>query len=267
MHYAGSHETMNLSPTDIHNVVGIFLWPFLRIGAAVGVAPIFGARTVPVRVRLALALTLTTIVVPLVPSVPAAEILGADGLLIASQQILIGLSMGFVLLVVFVAFVLGGQVVAMQMGLGFASLVDPQNGVQTPMVSQFYVLLATLIFLALDGHLTLIQVLVDSFRTMPIGTAGIGTDGLWQVVIWGREIFAGAVMIALPSIVTLLLVNLAFGVLTRSAPQLNIFAVGFPVIIVSGYVVIMATLWTSLPRLTGFVERSLMLLTNLMIGG
>ncbi len=258
---------MNISPSEIQNVVGIFLWPFLRIGAAVGVAPVFGARTVPVRVRLALAMALTVIVVPLMPSVPAMDILGAQGLQVAGQQILIGLSMGFTMLVVFAAFVLGGQIVAMQMGLGFASLVDPQNGVQTPMVSQFYVLLATLIFLALDGHLTLIHVLVDSFHTMPINATGIRTEGLWQVVIWGREIFIGAVMIALPSIVTLLLVNLSFGVLTRSAPQLNIFAVGFPVIIVSGYVVIMVTLWTALPRLTGFVERSLVLVTDLVDGG
>lgn len=257
---------MIIYPSDLQDMVGVFLWPFLRIGAAVGVAPVFGARSVPVRVRLVLALALTVIVVPLMPSAPATDILGAEGLLVAGQQMLIGLSMGFVLLVVFAAFVLGGQVVAMQMGLGFASLVDPQNGVQTPMVSQFYVLLATLIFLALDGHLTVIQVLVDSFRTMPIDATGIGKAGLWQVVNWGREIFAGAVMIALPSILTLLLVNLSFGVLTRSAPQLNIFAVGFPVIIVSGYVVIMVTLWTALPRVTGFVERSLVLLTNLVAG-
>ncbi len=248
-------------------MVGAYLWPFLRIGAAIGVAPVFGARTVPVRTRLALALVLTAVVAPLVPATPAAELLSAEGLLVAAHQILIGLLMGFVLLVVFAAFVLGGQVVAMQMGLGFASLVDPQNGVQTPMVSQLYVLLATLVFLALDGHLTLIQVLAESFYTMPIDAAGVGTAGIWQVILWGREIFAGAVMIALPAIITLLLVNLSFGVLTRSAPQLNIFAVGFPVIILSGYVVIMVTLWTALPRLSDFVERSVSLLTNLLIRG
>ncbi len=255
---------MSINPVDMQNLLGSFLWPFLRIGAAVGVAPIFGARTVPLRVRLLLALALTVIVVPLVPTTPQVDALTAEGLRIAAQQILIGLSMGFVLLVVFAAFVLGGQIVAMQMGLGFASLVDPQNGVQTPMVSQFYILLATLIFLALDGHLTLIRVLVDSFQTMPIGVRGIGPEGLWQIVIWGREIFVGAVMIALPAITTLLLVNLAFGVLTRSAPQLNIFAVGFPVIITSGFVVITITLWSALPRLTDFVERSLLLLREIL---
>ena len=254
---------MTLALTDISTLLGSVIWPFIRIGAAVGVAPIFGARSVPVRIRLALTVALTSVVVPLLPGVPVVDMLSLDAMLLAGQQLLIGAAMGFSLLVVFAAFVLGGQIVAMQMGLGFASLVDPQNGVQTPMVSQFYVLLSTLIFLALDGHLTLIQVLVDSFHSIPIDSSGLSVTGLWVLAHWGREVFAGAVSIALPTITTLMLVNLAFGVLTRAAPQLNIFAVGFPVIIAAGYVVIMFTLWSALPRLSMLLERTFTMLRGL----
>lgn len=248
---------MQILASDITALFGSFLWPFLRIGAAVGVAPVFGARTVPVRVRLGIALVLTAVVVPLVPAAPHVDMLSASAVFLAMQQILIGLAMGFALLVAFAAFILGGQIVAMQMGLGFASLVDPQNGVQTPMVSQLYVLLATLIFLAFDGHLMLIQALVNSFHHMPLGMIGLGGNGIWRLVSLGSEVFAGAIMVALPAITTLLLVNLAFGVVTRAAPQLNIFAVGFPVIIVSGLFVIMVTLDNTVPRLWSLIEQAI----------
>lgn len=257
---------MAFSFTEISAYIGSFFWPFVRIGAALGVAPVFGARTVPVRTRLFFAFLITMVIVPLIPAAPKIDPLTPDGVLIAIQQLLIGLSMGFALLMVFAAFILGGQVIAMQMGLGFASLIDPQNGVQTPVISQLYVLLSTLIFLSLDGHLVLITVLAESFQTMPIAPQALTSDSMWLMVSWGREIFASAILIAMPVITTLLLVNIAFGVMTRAAPQLNIFAVGFPVIMTAGFILIFITLDGVQAHLTRIVDGVFEMLKLLVSG-
>jgi flagellar biosynthetic protein FliR len=257
---------MNFTSAQISAAIGSYLWPFFRIAAVIAVAPIFGARTVPVRIRLGLALVLTLIVAPVLPPAPALDPISPLGLLVTVQQILIGSAMGFAILLVFSAFVLGGQVFAMQMGLGFASMVDPQRGVQVPMVSQFYVLFATLVFLSLNGHLILIQVVADSFRSMPVAPTGLTTIGLWTLVGWGKQMFAGAVLIALPAIATLMIVNLAFGVMTRAAPQLNIFAVGFPISMTVGFVVMMIMLPTAVPQLEHLVDNVFAMVRQL-VGG
>ncbi len=241
---------MTITSAEISGWVGSYLWPFFRIGALVGVAPIFGAHTVPVRVRIGLALALTLLVVPLLPPAPAIDALTGVGALVAFHQVAIGAAMGFALLLLFGAFVLGGEIFAMQMGLGFASLLDPQRGVQVPVVSQFYVLLATLVFLALDGHLVLLEVLVDSFRTIPVGPRGLAAASMYTLVGWAGHMFSGAVLIALPAITTLLVVNIAFGVMTRAAPQLNIFAVGFPVIMTAGFI----AMWLTLPSVAAQLQ-------------
>ena len=137
---------------------------------------------------------------------------------------------------------LAGQVIAQQMGLGFASLVDPQTGLQVPVLSQFYITLATLMFLAFDGHLVMIAVLAESFVAIPISESGVTGLALGMVLDWTSALFAGALAVALPPIVALLIVNIAFGVVTRSAPQLNIFAIGFHVIILFGVFVCYLTL-------------------------
>lgn len=194
-------------------------------------------------------LALTWAILPFVPPMPVVEPLSPEGLLVTVQQVLIGLSMGFILRLVFGALELGGQVIAMQVGLSFASLADPQNGAQSPLLSQFYTLLGTLIFLALNGHLLLIQLLVDSFTVLPVTPTGIDRDWLWVLVNWGSQMFAGAVLVALPAIAALLVVNLAFGVMVRAAPQLNIFAVGFPITLVLGLLIILYSLPTLLYQL------------------
>jgi flagellar biosynthetic protein FliR len=128
------------------------------------------------------------------------------------------------------------------MGLSFAFNMDPMHGTQVPVLGQFYSMLVMLTFLALDGHLRLIEVLVDGFRTMPVGTSGLGTDGIWSIITWGSQLFTGALSIALPGVTALLIVNVAFGVMSRAAPQLNLFAVGFPITLVFGLVIVIAGL-------------------------
>jgi len=229
-----------ISAVELNAWVGSLLWPFIRIGSMLIAAPVFGARMVPRRIRLALALMLAWILSPLVYA-DAAVInpLSAQGAAVAAQQVLIGVAMGFTLQLVFSALVIAAQSMSMGMGLGFAMAVDPQNGVQVPVIGQYYLTLGTLIFLALDGHLIMIQVLIDSFQSLPVSINGLTQDGLWALVGWGGRMFAGAVLIALTAMTSMLLINLAFGVMSRAAPQLNIFGVGFPVMMGMGFLVIL----------------------------
>lgn len=230
---------MELSITEINAWVGSFLWPFLRISAMFVSAPLFSSRMMPLKVRLLIGLLLSLMIEPMILSVPATEPLSPEGLLISAHQVLIGLGMGFILQLIFSAFALAGEVVAMSMGLGFASMIDPQNGVQIPVLSSYYVVLVTLIFLSLNGHLLLIVMIMESFQSLPIGVHGVGVDGVWQIVAWASAMFSGAVLVALPALISLLMVNLAFAMITRTAPQLNIFAVGFPMTLMLGFIFIL----------------------------
>jgi flagellar biosynthetic protein FliR len=214
-------------------------FPFARIGACLMVAPLFGARFVPARTRVLLAAALTALVAPLAPSTGIAPF-SAEGVVVVAQQLLIGVALGFALQVVFDALGLAGQLLANSMGLSFAFNVDPLRGSSTAALGQLYIILATLTFLAMGGHLALLEVLVQGFTTMPIGTTGLGSEGLWNLVSWGGQLFSGAVAVALPGVTALLIVNLAFGVVSRAAPSLNLFAVGFPVSLVIGLLVVLA---------------------------
>ncbi|MCU7916894.1 MAG: flagellar biosynthetic protein FliR [Candidatus Thiodiazotropha sp. (ex Dulcina madagascariensis)] len=220
-----------------------YLWPMVRISAMLLAAPLFSSRQVPVRFRLFLMLLITLLVAPSLPTPPQAEVLSHTGFMIMLQQILIGVLMGFILQMVFGALIFGGQVIAYSMGLGFASMVDPTNGVQVPVIAQFYLIFATLLFLIFNGHLLAIELLADSFATMPVAVDGISRNGLLDIVAWGSRLFAGGLLIALPIIGAMLMVNMGMGVVMRAAPQLNIFSVGFPITMLLGF----ALIWVTLP--------------------
>jgi flagellar biosynthesis protein FliR len=213
-------------------------FPFARIGACLMVAPVFGARFVPPRTRIILAVAVTALVVPMIPA-PTIAPFSPQGFVVVFQQLLIGVALGFALQVVFDALALAGQLLANSMGLSFAFNIDPLRGSSTPALGQLYVILATLTFLALGGHLALIEMLVAGLHTLPIGTDGLGQEGLWSLILWGGTLFSGAIGIALPGVTALLIVNLAFGVVSRAAPSLNLFAVGFPVSLVVGLLVVL----------------------------
>ncbi len=233
---------LQLTGNELMSWVGGLFWPFLRIGALFVSAPLFGASSVPVRVRILLGVLVAWLLFPVLPPVPAVDLISGEALLVSIYQVLIGVAMGFILQLVFGIFVIAGQSIAMAMGLGFASAVDPQNGVQVPVVSQAFVILVTLVFLALNGHLLLIELLADSFRLLPVGVIRPEPEQLWKIALWGSYLFAGGLLVALPAVTGLLLVNIAFGVAARAAPQLNIFAVGFPVMILAGFVLMLVLL-------------------------
>ena len=255
---------MTFAEAQLNLWLASFVWPLLRISALVVAAPVFSSRQTPVIYRAGLALVLTWVVMPLLPPPPVVRVISAEALLMLLQQLLIGISMGFVLQMVFAGLVFGGQVIAYSMGLGFASMVDPQNGVQVPVVSQFYLILATLMFLLLDGHLLLIELLVQSFHTFPVAVDGISRNGLRDIVAWGSVMFAGGLLMALPVMAALLLVNLGMGVVTRAAPQLNIFAVGFPITMLMGFVLMWASLDNVLGGFQSLLESAFALIRQLL---
>jgi len=212
-----------------------FLWPFIRISALLLAAPLLSLQAVSVRIRIVLALVLTWVVYPTVEW-PYIDPLSSEGLKVLLIQVVIGVSAGLILQIVNAALVVGGQSVTASMGLGMANMIDPNLG-NVPVLSQFFVICATLIFLALGGHLMLIKVLLISFTTMPIGADLDIVELSQQLLSWSVMIFYGALLIALPIIVALLFFNMALGVITRSAPALNIFAIGFPAMIIGGILI------------------------------
>jgi flagellar biosynthesis protein FliR len=228
-----------LTLPQIEAWVGGAFWPFLRIGACLMVAPVFGASYVPPRVRIVLAGALTLVALPLLPPNQGAPMLSGDGVVTTVEQIIIGVALGFALQLMFDALTLGGQIIANGMGLGFAFNIDPLRGVTTPALGQFYSLLGVLVFLALDGHIALIDTLITSFRGLPVGPEGLSAGSLHSLANWGNELFLGALRVALPGMTALLVINLAFGVTSRAAPSLNLFAVGFPITLVFGFVIVL----------------------------
>ncbi len=256
---------LTLNPDQIEHWLLQLFWPFVRIGACFMVAPLFGAAMVPARVRVVLAATTAALVAPVLPALPAVSPLSVAGLLITMQQVLVGVALGFCLQLTFDAVTLGGQMLANSMGLSFAFNLDPQRGgsSSTPALGQLFTLLCMLTFLALNGHLALLQTLVGSFSTLPVAAAGLGSTGLESVLSWGGHLFSDALAIALPGITALLIVHLAFGVVSRAAPALNLFAVGLPVSLLCGLVIILAGLFAMQSTFTRGLEQGLRMLGSL----
>jgi len=220
-----------------------FFWPFIRLGGLMMIAPVIGDNRVPVRIRLMLCLALTAVVAPTIGTMPTPELLSAQWILIVFTQILIGVALGLMLQLVFNAMVVAGESIAFTMGLGYALMNDPSNGVQIPVVSQFYSIFVTLLFLAFEGHHALIALVVESFALLPVGEAVTG-NMLWNIIEWSSVLFVGALQVALPALAALLSVNLIMGIMARAAPQLNIFSVGFPITMLVGFFVLVLTLPT-----------------------
>ncbi len=200
------------------------------------VLPAIGNDFVPTQARILLALGLAIALAPIVQPPPAVELFSLAGGLTIGREVAIGLILGFALKLVLDAVTLGGQSIAMSMGLGFAVFIDSARGVNVPVLGQFLLLLATLIFLSLDGHLQAIALLANSFTTLPIGSDTGVAYLAERLVEFSGVVFTGAVSIALPAVTALLVVNIAFGVMSRAAPTLNLFAVGFPVSLLFGLI-------------------------------
>lgn len=241
---------MQLSDAQLLSWVQHYFWTFTRIGGVLMTAPVLGSMHASRRVRLMLGLALTLIIAPITPVAAASNLFSAVWYLITLQQFVIGVAIGFVLMLAFEAVVMGGEIISYGMGLSFAQLADPVRGVSTPVVGQFLLVLATLLFLSMNGHLMLIQTLANSFTTLPVDGGLVDMHRFSALIQWSGVVFSGGLRIALPVMVALLLVNLAFGVLSRATPSINLQSVGFPISLLAGILLLLY----SLPALQGVLE-------------
>ena len=229
---------LTLTSIELNAWIAGLLWPLSRILGLVAAAPLFGNAAVPVSTKVSLGVLLAMIIAPTVPALPATDPMSMAGLLILTQEMLIGLAMGFSIRIVFAAIEMAGEISSLTMGLGFASFFDPQTKGRSSAISQFLTMLATLMFLTVNGHLVLLAALAESFVSLPVSASPISGGGFQQLAAWGAEIFRSGVQISLPIVAALLLTNVALGILTRAAPQLNIFGIGFPVTLGVGLLVL-----------------------------
>ncbi len=246
---------ITLTSTELYSWITSLLWPLVRILGLIAAAPLFGNRSVPARAKVILGVMLAIVIAPITPKNVPIDPVSLQGLLIVAQQLLIGLAMGFSVRIVFSAVEMAGEIIGLTMGLGFATFFDPQSQARSSAISQFLALVATTAFLAVNGHLVLISVLAESFVSLPISAEPIAGFGFKQVADWGGKIFSSGLQLSLPILAALLLVNIALGILTRAAPQLNLFGIGFPITIAMGFLMIMLVLpYLSNPIQTLFNE-------------
>lgn len=239
----------------IMTYVSDFMWPFARVTGLLLVAPIIGSAYIPVTIKILIAVAITIFIVPLIEMPVNIDPLSLFGLVILVQQILIGIVIGTIIQIVFNAITIAGENIAMTMGLGFAHMTDPVNGVTVPVVSQLLTVIASLYFLALNGHIALINMLVNSFEILPFAEL-YSTSNLIAVAEWGSRMFIGAVLISIPAVTALLVVNVAMGLMTRVAPQMNIFSVGFPVTMMLGFIFIMISIPIAMNVFQGLLNDS-----------
>ena len=255
---------LSVTSAQLEGWLALLAFPMARILGFVGAAPVFGNNAVPRRVKLVVGLAVTMGVLPVVTATPPEAIDSWAGILILFQQTLIGIAMGLVLRVVFAALDLMGEIISLQMGLSFATFFDPVAGGQTAVVGEFLTLLATLVFLSLNGHLLMIDALARSFEWLPV-SATLPHKGGWLILArFGASIFASGLLMALPVVTALLITNIALGVLTRAAPQLNLFAIGFPITLTVGFGVLLLALAHLAPLLQYFYDAGFTTLADLL---
>ncbi len=256
---------ISITTAELNTLLAAFLWPLSRILALVATAPIFGNPSIPIRVKLGLAIAITILVMPLVEkSLPPIDPASGAGLIILMQQAFIGIAIGFVMRVVFVAVEMAGELIGLQMGLSFAIFFDPHSSGQIDIVGRFLGVIASLAFLAIDGHLMMIALISQSFGTLPVGVEGTTEGTLTTLANWGGEIFKSGLQLSLPVLTVLLITNLALGVLTRVAPQLNIFAVGFPLTLAIGLFLLALSMPFFAPILEHLVHDGLNLIMGIL---
>ena len=231
---------MVLLYSDIVQLLNQFLWPLVRVSALLLAGPFFSLAAVNLRVRVAIILVLTWMIYPLV-DVPDINPLSFSAVTGIFHEVLVGGLMGLTLQIVIAALVVAGQAIAGSMGLSMANMIDPNLG-NVPSLSQFFLIIGTLLFLSLGGHLVMISVLYSSFELVPIASGGFNTEMIISLVRWSSEIFIGAVVIAFPITIGLLLVNALLGLVSRAAPSLNVFAIGFPALIPLGLGMLLLTM-------------------------
>ena len=246
-----------VSAADVSELVSRLWWPTFRIGGFVLAAPIASEYVIPRRVKVVFTLALALLLAPLAPVPGGLSIFSGAGAMTAVQELIIGAAIGLVMQLAFDALTLAGQTISMTMGLGFATLVDPQRGTNVTVLGQMFMIIGILTYLALNGHLMLLGALANSFQTLPIGGASVDKHFLYSVAIWGARIFETGMLVALPAIIALVIVNIALGVVSRTAPQLNLFGIGFTVTMLCGFFVLLVGLDGIMDGITRLIDSAL----------
>lgn len=229
---------VEITTTQLFGWASAFIWPLVRILGVFTSAPLLSHTSFPIQTRIGLGIAITVLVAPGLPSFPEQDPLSWAGILILTQQLLIGITIGFVLRIIFTGVELAGEMIGMTMGLGFATFFDPQSKGRSSSISQFLSFLTLLLFVTSDLHLLLIDSLVESFHSLPIGVASLDKNSFQQLAYFGGRAFSIGIQLSLPIITALSITNMALGVLTRAAPQLNLFAIGFPLTLLTGYLML-----------------------------
>jgi flagellar biosynthesis protein FliR len=213
----------------------------IRLAAMILAAPLFSAAAITLPIRIALVMSLAAVLTPTL-NVPPVSLISLTGFLLIAQEILLGLAIGFIMQIAFAAVAMAGEQISFSTGLGFAAMIDPQTGAQSPVITQFLSILLTFIFLSVQAHHVLIRELATSYHLLPIGASLVNASTYLSIIQTAALMFSDSLLIALPVIIALFLINLVIGVLTRVAPQLNIFSVGFPITILVGLGLMLITL-------------------------
>lgn len=258
---------ISFTTEQLNQWLGAFLWPFVRILALIGTAPVFNQPNFPTMAKIGLAGILAIIIAPTLGPLPAVGVSSAVGFLILVQQFLIGAAMGLVMQVVFAAAEAAGEFAGLQMGLSFAQLITPTaTGGATLVLSNLMNVFCTLLFLAIDGHLRLISALMESFSTLPISTLNLQTHGYETIASWGGAIFSGGLMLSMPIVAVILMANLSVGILNRAAPQIGVYQVGFAITLLVGTFMLSFTMPNIMPYIAQLVEQGFNTLFATIVG-
>ena len=255
---------MNASIIDILDKFLVVIWPMLRLSAFLAFTSIFSIRAVNMRIRVLLGFAMAFFVSQQI-EIPRIDPVTADGLMEIARQILIGFTMGLVFQVASAALVVAGQAISASMGLTIANMIDPNMG-NVPVLSQFFNILGTLVFLGMGGHLIVFGLVLESFTLIPIGQEFFSQDMLGKMINWSAMMFLGALLIALPVMMTLLFINVGLGFVARAAPSLNIFTVGFPALILTGFIVMIFSMGNNVARIDWVWTQAFMMLRSYLGG-
>lgn len=251
----------------LHGWINAFVWPFVRILALLGAAPLFGESSVPLRLKVAYAALITVLVAPALGPMPDFPAGSYASFLLIAQQVVIGLAMGLIIRIAFAAVQTAGEFIGLQMGLSFASFFDPATGANTAVLSRIMNVVAMLLFLALDGHLILIGSLINTFHILPISASLSLNPNGWGVLFeWSSQVMISGMLLALPLIIILLTISLSMGILNRTAQQLSVFAVGFPVSLMTGLVLLAIVLPQTSPFLSQLFNESYEAMARMIYG-
>lgn len=255
----------SLSLPALYAAIGPFFWPFVRTLALFAAAPLFSEKAAVKRVKIGLALLVAWLIGPTLPAVPEA-ILSLAGVWITAKQMLIGAAMGLTAQLLFAAVRCAGEIIGLQMGLSFASFYDPAGNQALPVLARLLNVLFTLLFIALNGHLYLLQALADSFTLLPVNAAPLEAGGLYRLAQAGGAVFRCGLQMGLPIVTLLLALNLTLGVLNRLTPQLSVFVIGFPLSIALGMAALLLMMLHFAPVFDAMTQASFQQLATILQG-